>query len=161
MHMTLWWHHPWCPSVRIYNQRMEGRIVMEFDMVIPFNVLQWAIPTWRMLKVVLWEDDDLSWRHYTLCCHLLMTLWTIDDAIYQWSHELYTPFRPSICLRRPPAIYQYLCELLVLSCFDNDTNYSYSSLSVAWLPDHVLNYVATVTSEESPICWRDWIIEHT
>jgi hypothetical protein len=46
------------------------------------------IPTWRMLKVVRWEDDSPPWQHYPRSSTTTDDV-IAHDAICQFSYELF------------------------------------------------------------------------
>jgi hypothetical protein len=66
-------HEIWCRSYAIEDR---SKLVL-------FNFLHSVIPTWRMLKVLRWENDHLWWRHYTSCCRLSVAVWIIRADIFQ------------------------------------------------------------------------------
>jgi hypothetical protein len=54
-----------------------------------FNFLQSVIPTWRMLKIVRWEDKPPPWRHQEHWSSATTDDVIARDAVYSWSSELF------------------------------------------------------------------------
>lgn len=139
-----------------------------------------------LLEIMHWEDDNLWWHDYISCCSILLIMWTIHAAVFVIVTVNYCCCKllvviwtvcsiPSVCLWCPSAIhvtvYRWICELSVLLSV---IVWTVHAVICQWLGHQSLCsplrmetvYFSEmlcfhVTSEDSPIYWLKWNIEHT